>query len=254
MEFNYDVIVIGGGHAGIEASLSSARMGKKTLLLTMLVEQIGAASCNPAIGGLAKGHLVKEIDAMGGEMAKLTDKSGIQFRILNENRGPAVRGSRAQIDMDEYRVEARNVVLNTPNLEVRQEIAEEIIAQNDEVKGVITELKNKYFAKKIILTAGTFMKGLMHFGETKLKGGRFNERSAEKLSESLKNLGFKLERLKTGTTARIDARSIQFDKMEIQPGDENPIPFSFSTNKEEFKNKKQLPCISLIQMKLLTKL
>ncbi len=242
MKFEYDVIVIGGGHAGIEASLSSARMGKKTLLLTMLVEQIGAASCNPAIGGLAKGHLVKEIDAMGGEMAKLTDKAGIQFRILNENRGPAVRGSRAQIDMDEYRIEARNVVLNTPNLEVRQEIAEKIIAENGEVVGVITELKNSYKAKKVILTAGTFMKGLMHFGETKIKGGRFNERSAEKLSESLKNLGFKLERLKTGTTARLDARSIDFDKMEIQPGDKNPIPFSFSTNKEEFKNKKQLPC------------
>ena len=242
MEFNYDVIVIGGGHAGVEASLSSARMGKKTLLLTMLVEQIGAASCNPAIGGLAKGHLVKEIDAMGGEMAKLTDKAGIQFRILNENRGPAVRGSRAQIDMDEYRIEARNVVLNTSNLEVRQEIAEEILAQNGEVVGVVTELKNTYKAKKIILTAGTFMKGLMHFGETKIKGGRFNERSAEKLSDSLKNLGFELERLKTGTTARLDARSIDFDKMEIQPGDENPIPFSFSTDRETFKNKKQLPC------------
>jgi len=242
MEFNYDVIVIGGGHAGVEASLASARMGKKTLLLTMLVEQIGAASCNPAIGGLAKGHLVKEIDAMGGEMAKLTDKSGIQFRILNENRGPAVRGSRAQIDMDEYRIEARNVVLNTPNLEVRQEIAEEIIAENGEVKGVITELQNKYMAKKVILTAGTFMKGLMHFGQTKIKGGRFNERSAEKLSESLTKLGFKLERLKTGTTARLDARSIDFDKMEIQPGDERPIPFSFSTNRDELANKKQLPC------------
>jgi tRNA uridine 5-carboxymethylaminomethyl modification enzyme len=242
MNFEYDVIVIGGGHAGIEASLASARMGKKTLLLTMLVEQIGAASCNPAIGGLAKGHLVKEIDAMGGEMAKLTDKAGIQFRILNENRGPAVRGSRAQIDMDEYRIAARNVVLNTPNLDVRQEIAEEILAENGEVKAVVTELKNTYKAKKVILTAGTFMKGLMHFGETKIKGGRFNERSAEKLSDSLKKLGFELERLKTGTTARIDARSIDFDKMEIQRGDENPTPFSFSTDKEEFKNKKQLPC------------
>jgi len=242
MNFEYDVIVIGGGHAGVEACLSSARMGKKTLLLTMLVEQIGAASCNPAIGGLAKGHLVKEIDAMGGEMAKLTDKAGIQFRILNENRGPAVRGSRAQIDMDEYRIVARNTILNTPNLEVRQEIAEEILAENGVVTGVITELKNRYKAKKVILTAGTFMKGLMHFGETKIKGGRFNERSAEKLSESLKNLGFELERLKTGTTARIDARSIDFSKMEIQPGDENPIPFSFSTDKEKFKNKKQLPC------------
>jgi tRNA uridine 5-carboxymethylaminomethyl modification enzyme len=242
MNFEYDVIVIGGGHAGIEACLSSARMGKKTLLLTMLVEQIGAASCNPAIGGLAKGHLVKEIDAMGGEMAKLTDKAGIQFRILNENRGPAVRGSRAQIDMDKYRVVARNVVLNTPNLDVRQEIAQEILAKNGEVTGVVTELKNTYKAKKVILTAGTFMKGLMHFGETKIKGGRFNERSAEKLSDSLKNLGFELERLKTGTTARLDAKSIDFDKMEIQPGDAEPIPFSFSTNKEELKNKKQLPC------------
>jgi len=242
MNFEYDVVVIGGGHAGIEACLSSARMGKKTLLLTMLVEQIGAASCNPAIGGLAKGHLVKEIDAMGGEMAKLTDKAGIQFRILNENRGPAVRGSRAQIDMDEYRIVARNTILNTPNLDVRQEIAEEILAENGEVTGVITELKNTYKAKKVILTAGTFMKGLMHFGQTKIKGGRFNERSAERLSDSLRNLGFKLERLKTGTTARIDAKSIDFDKMEIQPGDKEPIAFSFSTNKEMLKNKKQLPC------------
>ena len=242
MNFEYDVVVIGGGHAGIEACLSSARMGKKTLLLTMLVEQIGAASCNPAIGGLAKGHLVKEIDAMGGEMAKLTDKAGIQFRILNENRGPAVRGSRAQIDMDEYRIVARNTILNTPNLDVRQEIAEEILAENGEVTGVITELKNTYKAKKVILTAGTFMKGLMHFGQTKIKGGRFNERSAERLSDSLKNLGFKLERLKTGTTARIDAKSIDFYKMEIHPGDKEPIAFSFSTNKEMLKNKKQLPC------------
>jgi len=242
MNFEYDVIVIGGGHAGVEACLSSARMGKKTLLLTMLVEQIGAASCNPAIGGLAKGHLVKEVDAMGGEMGKITDKAGIQFRILNENRGPAVRGSRAQIDMDEYRVVARNVVLNTPNLEVRQEIAEEILAENGEVTGVITELKNTYKAKKVILTAGTFMKGLMHFGQTQIKGGRFNERSAEKLSDSLRNLGFELERLKTGTTARLDSKSINFDEMELQDGDKNPIPFSFSTDRNEFQSKKQLPC------------
>ena len=240
--FKYDVIVIGGGHAGVEASLSSARMGKKTLLLTMLVEQIGAASCNPAIGGLAKGHLVKEIDALGGEMAKLTDKAGIQFRILNENRGPAVRGSRAQIDMDKYRVEARNVVLNTENLEVRQEIVEEILVENDEVIGVLTELQNRYLAKKVILTAGTFMRGLMHFGQTKIRGGRFNERSAEKLSESLENLGLELERLKTGTTPRIDYRSIDFSQMEEQAGDEKPIPFSFSTDRDNFKNKKQLPC------------
>ena len=238
---NYDVIVIGGGHAGIEACLASARMGKKTLLLTMLVEQIGAASCNPAIGGLAKGHLVKEIDALGGEMALATDHSGIQFRILNENRGPAVRGSRAQIDMDQYRIYMRNVILNTPNLDVKQEIVEDILVEGDEVTGVKTELQNIYKAKKIILTAGTFMKGLMHFGPVKIEGGRFNERSANNISNSLKNLGFELERLKTGTTARIDVRSIDFSKMEIQPGDENPIPFSFRTDKKIF-NPKQLPC------------
>ncbi len=235
----FDVIVVGGGHAGIEASLAAARMGKNTLLLTMLVEQIGAASCNPAIGGLAKGHLVKEIDALGGEMALATDNAGLQFRVLNENRGPAVRGSRAQIDMDRYRIYMRDVVLNTPNLTVAQEIVDEILVKNSKVVGVKTNLLNTYECKALILTTGTFMRGLMHFGPVKIEGGRFHELPAKNISKSLEDLGFKLERLKTGTTARIDARSIDFSKMEIQPGDKNPKPFSFRT--KNF-NPTQLPC------------
>ena len=238
---SFDVIVVRGGHAGIEAALAPARMGKKVLLLTMLVEQIGAASCNPAIGGLAKGHLVKEIDALGGEMALATDNAGIQFRVLNENRGPAVRGSRAQIDMDRYRIYMKTVCLNTPNLTVAQEIVDEILVKNAKVYGVKTNLLNEYHCKALILTTGTFMRGIMHFGPVKLEGGRFHELPAKKISASLENLGFKLERLKTGTTARIDARTIDFSKMEIQPGDSNPKPFSFRTDKKRF-NPTQLPC------------
>jgi len=235
----FDVIVVGGGHAGIEAAHAAAKMGKKTLFLTMLVEQIGAASCNPAIGGLAKGHLVKEIDALGGLMALATDNSGLQFRILNENRGPAVRGSRAQIDMDRYRIFMRDKILNTPNLTVAQEIVDEILTKNGKVTGVKTNLLNIYECKTLILTTGTFMRGLMHFGPVKLEGGRFHELPARKISVSLEDLGFELERLKTGTTARIDARSIDFSKMDIQPGDKNPKPFSFRT--KNF-NPNQLPC------------
>ena len=235
----FDVIVVGGGHAGIEAAHASAKIGKKTLFLTMLVEQIGAASCNPAIGGLAKGHLVKEIDALGGLMALATDNSGLQFRVLNENRGPAVRGSRAQIDMDRYRIFMRDKILNTPNLTVAQEIVDEILTKNGKITGVKTNLLNIYECEALILTTGTFMRGLMHFGPVKLEGGRFHELPARKISASLEELGFELERLKTGTTARIDARSIDFSKMEIQPGDENPKSFSFRT--KNFKPT-QLPC------------
>ncbi len=237
----YDIIVIGGGHAGIEAALAGARLGKKTLLLTILVEQIGAASCNPAIGGLAKGHLVKEIDALGGQMGITTDKTGIQFRILNQSKGPAVRGSRAQIDMDRYRIFMRNIILNTDNLHVKQEIAEEIITKNAKVTGIKTHLGNIYHAQKIIITAGTFLKGLIHIGEHKQEAGRVGEFPSNALSDSLKNLGFNIGRLKTGTCPRIDAKSIDFSKMEIQGGDENPKPFSFRTDKENF-NPTQLPC------------
>ena len=240
---NYDVIVIGGGHAGVEASLASARMGNKTLLISMLAENVGATSCNPAIGGLAKGHLVREIDALGGQMALITDEAGIQFRILNQTKGPAVRGSRAQIDMDRYRVIARNVILHQDNLDLVQEMAETLLVEDGIVKGVKTNLLNEYGAKKVIVTSGTFLKGLIHIGEIKQVGGRFGEQSSNTLSDSLKSLGLKIGRLKTGTCARIDANSIDFSVMQEQKGDEEPNPFSFRTQKDEFiKNKKQLPC------------
>ncbi len=237
----YDIIVVGGGHAGIEAALVGARLGHKTLLLTMLVEQIGAASCNPAIGGLAKGHLVKEIDALGGQMGLATDATGIQFRILNQSKGPAVQGSRAQIDMDRYRIFMRNIVLNTENLTVSQEIAEDILSDGERVTGIKTHLGNRYKAKKVIVTTGTFMKGLIHIGEFKQNAGRFGEFPSVNLSDSLRKFGLNLGRLKTGTCARIDAKSIDFSRMEKQSGDENPQPFSFRTKHERFEPH-QLPC------------
>ena len=238
---NYDVIVIGGGHAGIEASLASARMGVKTLMVTILVEQIGASSCNPAIGGLAKGHLVKEVDALGGEMGLATDATGLQFRILNASKGPAVRGSRAQIDMDRYRIYMRNVVLNTKNLEVKQEIVDGLIVEDSMVKGVETQLGNCYMAPKVIITAGTFLDGTIHIGDRQQKAGRQGEFASIKLAEYLRDLGLTIGRLKTGTCARIDGKSIDFDVMEVQGGDMPPIPFSFRTDRRSF-NPTQLPC------------
>ena len=236
---DYEIIVVGGGHAGIEASLAAARMGKQTLLITILAEQIGAASCNPAIGGLAKGHLVKEIDALGGQMGLTTDAVGIQFRVLNESKGPAVRGSRAQVDMDRYRVYMRNLLLNTPNLEISQEIATEILSENGEVTGVKTHLNNTYNAKKVIITTGTFLNGLIHVGFNKLEAGRVGELSAKDLSSSLRELGLNLGRLKTGTCPRIDAKTINFEILEKQDGDAKPVAFSFRT--KNF-SPTQLPC------------
>ena len=236
---NYDIIVVGGGHAGIEASLAAAKMGKKTLLITILAEQIGAASCNPAIGGLAKGHLVKEIDALGGQMGLTTDAVGIQFRVLNESKGPAVRGSRAQIDMDRYRVYMRNLLLNTPNLEISQEIATQILSSDGKITGVKTHLGNEYKTSKLIITTGTFLNGLIHVGFNKLEAGRVGELSAKNLSDSLRELGLEVGRLKTGTCPRVDAKSIDFSVLEIQGGDEDPSPFSFRTR--DFAPT-QLPC------------
>ncbi len=241
LKMNYDVIVIGGGHAGIEASLASARMGVNTLLITILVEQIGASSCNPAIGGLAKGHLVREVDALGGEMGLCTDKTGIQFRTLNASKGPAVRGGRAQIDMDAYRIYMRNVVLNTKNLDVKQEIADGLIVEDGEVKGVTTQLGNSYKASKVIITAGTFLNGLIHIGEKQQIAGRQGEFASIELAKYLKTLGLEIGRLKTGTCARIDAKSVNTKLMEVQAGDTPPPPFSFRTDKSSF-NPKQLPC------------
>jgi len=235
----FDIIVIGGGHAGIEASATVARMGKKTLLLTNLIEQIGAASCNPAVGGLAKGHLVKEIDAMGALIGEITDATGLQFRILNESKGVAVRGSRAQIDMDRYKIIARNKLLSLENLDISQEQVISLIHKNGAVLGVKTNLNNTYKARKIIITTGTFLSGLIHVGEQKIKAGRVGEAPSYQLSSSLKELGFDLERLKTGTCPRVAASSIDFSVLEVQNGDEKPKPFSFRT--KNFKPK-QLPC------------
>ncbi|MDS1371130.1 tRNA uridine-5-carboxymethylaminomethyl(34) synthesis enzyme MnmG [Aliarcobacter butzleri] len=239
---NYDVIVVGGGHAGIEASLASARMGKKTLLITMLVEQIGAASCNPAIGGLAKGHLVRELDAIGGEMGLCTDNTGIQFRILNASKGAAVQGSRAQIDMDKYREYMRKVCHNTPNLEIYQDEVTALLVKNgNEVCGVKTKLTEEFIAKKVVLTTGTFMRGLVHIGENKYEAGRAWELPSTTLSTQLKELGLRVGRLKTGTPSRLDANSIDFSVMDMHGGDVNPAPFSFRTNKSDFAPT-QFPC------------
>lgn len=241
----YDVIVVGGGHAGIEASLATARMGKKTLLVTMLVEQIGAASCNPAIGGLAKGHLVKELDALGGEMGLCTDATGLQFRVLNASKGAAVQGSRAQIDMDKYRKYMRNVCMNTTNLEVYQDEVSSILYSQDgdkpKVYGIATKLGETFHAKKVIITTGTFLKGVVHIGEQQLEAGRAWEQPAKTLSQSLKDLGLRVGRLKTGTPSRIDAKSIDFSTLEVHDGDNPPIPFSFRTDRQNFCPT-QLPC------------
>ncbi|TLD89500.1 MULTISPECIES: tRNA uridine-5-carboxymethylaminomethyl(34) synthesis enzyme MnmG [Helicobacter] len=240
----YDVLVIGGGHAGLEASIASAKMGAKTHLITLLVQNLALASCNPAVGGLGKGHLVKEIDALGGVMGEITDECGIQFRILNSSKGPAVRGTRAQIDMDRYSIIAKRIALSTPNLTISQESAESLIYERDSqgrcvAKGIITNIKKTYYAKKIILTTGTFLRGLVHIGETKLHNGRFGELSPQNLSASLQEIGLKLGRLKTGTCARIDGRSIDFSHLEEHNGDSNPPHFSYKTS--HFAPT-QLPC------------
>ena len=238
----YDIIVVGGGHAGIEACLAAARMGKNTLLITMLVEQIGAASCNPAVGGLAKGHLVRELDAIGGEMGLCTDATGIQFRILNASKGAAVQGSRAQIDMDKYREYMRKVCHETPNLEIYQDEVSTLLIKNDnEVYGVKTKLGEEFEASKVIITTGTFMKGLIHIGESTYDAGRAWELPSSTLSIQLKELGLNVGRLKTGTPARIDGNSINFENMDAHGGDVQPTPFSFRTNKSKF-SPTQYPC------------
>lgn len=240
----YDVLVVGGGHAGLEASIASAKMGAKTHLLTLLIQNIALASCNPAVGGLGKGHLVKEIDALGGVMGEITDKCGIQFRILNSSKGPAVRGTRAQIDMDRYSIIAKDIALNTPNLTLSQESVESLIYEKDSqgrfiAKGVKTNIGKTYYAKAVILTTGTFLRGLVHIGESKIQNGRFGEMSPQNLSTSLQELGLSLGRLKTGTCARIDGRSIDFSRLETHSGDSNPPHFSHKT--KDFAPT-QLPC------------
>lgn len=238
---DFDVIVVGGGHAGLEAAIIAAKMGARVHLLTILVENIALASCNPAIGGLGKGHLVKEIDALGGVMGEITDQCGIQYRTLNASKGPAVRGTRAQIDMDSYRIYARNLALNTKNLTVSQEMALEVILDSRKQRaiGVRTNIGKTYTAHKIIITTGTFLRALVHIGESKISNGRFGESASNELSANLESMGLKLGRLKTGTCPRVDGRSIDFSHLEQHNGDENPPHFSYRTHNFA---PEQLPC------------
>ena len=235
----YDVIVVGAGHAGIEACLAAARMGCKTLMLTLNLDHIGQMSCNPAIGGIGKGHLVKEIDALGGEMGRAIDETGIQFRMLNTKKGPAVRASRAQADKALYRQRMKRVLETCPGLTLRQGSVEKLIIRDGEVKGVETQIGERFDGRRIILTTGTFLNGLIHVGDRNFSAGRAGDFAAHGLSESLADLGFNIGRLKTGTCPRLDSRSIDYSKLQIQIGDENPTPFSFSN---ERITQRQVPC------------
>ena len=236
---DYDVIVIGAGHAGCEAALAASRMGFSTCLFTMNLDTIAQMSCNPAIGGLAKGHIVREIDALGGEMAKVTDKAGIQFRVLNKSKGPAVWSLRAQADRVLYKLEMRKVLESQQTLDIKQASVEKIIAENGKVNGVLTSLGIFYGASAVIVTTGTFLKGLIHIGLENFQSGRAGEFPSVGLSASLKELGLEMGRLKTGTPPRLDAKTIDFSKTEPQYGDDPPVPFSHSTEKIASR---QLPC------------
>jgi len=235
----YDVIVIGAGHAGCEAALAAARLGCDTLMLTMNLDSIALMSCNPAIGGLAKGHLVKEIDALGGDMAKIIDRTGIQFRILNRSKGPAVRGTRAQAVKQRYRLAMKESVEKQPRLDVKQGLVEKIFVEGNSISGVETIIGVQYRASAVIVTTGTFLKGLIHIGLVHYPSGRAGEFPSNGLSDNLRELGFELGRLKTGTPARLNGRSIDFTKMNIQPGDDPAPFFSFS---ETIHPLPQVPC------------
>ncbi len=236
---HYDIIVVGAGHAGCEASLAAARLGKKTLLVTTNVDKIAAMSCNPAIGGTAKGHLVKEIDALGGQMAKAIDATGIQFRILNRKKGPAIWSSRAQADMDLYRRYMKHCLEATPNLSIKQDSVEALIIEENSIKGVITKNFGKFSSDAVIITSGTFLNGLIHIGKNKHSAGRAGDEASLGLAEFIRAFGFRAGRMKTGTTPRLDGKTIQWDQLEAQHSDSDIIPFSFSTKS---LTQKLVPC------------
>ena len=240
LDIHYSVIVIGGGHAGTEAALASARMGVKTLLVSHNIETLGQMSCNPAIGGIGKGHLVKEIDAMGGAMAKAIDQAGIQFRTLNASKGPAVRATRAQADRVLYKAAIRYTLENQDNLSLFQQAVDDLIIENDVVTGVVTQMGLTFKADKVILTSGTFLGGIIHIGQKNFQGGRAGDAPSNPLSKKLREYDLGVGRLKTGTPPRLDGRTLDYSLMQEQPGDQ-PLP-SFSFMGKPSDHPQQISC------------
>jgi tRNA uridine 5-carboxymethylaminomethyl modification enzyme len=232
--YEYDVIVVGAGHAGTEAAAAAARLGARVALLTGNLDTVGQMSCNPAIGGVAKGQIVREIDALGGLMGETIDRTGIQFRLLNSRKGPAMHSPRAQADKKAYQFEIKRRIEETPQLDLRQELVEDLISETidgeERILGVKVRGDALYYARAVVLTTGTFLQAIMHTGEAKTAGGRAGEGTTSGISHALLRLGFRVQRFKTGTPARLNGRTIDYSKTEIQPGDESPQPFSFMSD------------------------